>query len=226
MGSKFYKNLVPLTAIVTSTLLGFGYTGIANAASTTTQASQAPAQAAPVSITMQQLDERVAKLPALASLKNGDMLTISDDGSVTGAVWQGTYVYHPAGSVVPATAMYVRWKDGLVTLTPTPATATNAAPGTLDANWVAQNVFSGTVLSNYQTQATLANEPTDSTVLRIPGNAWLFRVNSDGQYTALVDTFVFVSGSQPLYPNPDKNNELEANGSQPVPVSSGYWQSQ
>ncbi len=121
MNKKSFRNLIPLTAIVTSTLLGFGFTGTAYAAATTPQASAAPASAAPVNVSMQELNKRVATVPALAGLKDGDTVIISDDGSVTGAVWQGTYIYHPAGSVVPMTAMYARWKDGLVALTPTPA---------------------------------------------------------------------------------------------------------
>jgi hypothetical protein len=176
---------------------------------------------------MQELDKRVATVPALVSLKNGDTVIINDDGSVTGAVWQGTYIYHPAGSVVPMTAMYARWKDGLVALTPTPASGDEtSAPGTLDANWVTTDVFSGTVTGDRQTQATLVTDPTDNTVLRIPDNAWLFRSTSDGQYVALVDTFTFVSGSTPLYPNPDEDNALVEAGTQPVPVSAGYWQPQ
>ena len=227
MNKKSFRNLIPLTAIVTSTLLGIGFTGIANAATTTPQASAAPASAAPVNVSMQELDKRTATVPALAGLKDGDTVIISDDGSVTGAVWQGTYIYHPAGSVVPMTAMYARWKDGLVALTPTPATGEEtSAPGTLDANFIATDVFSGTNAVVHQAQATLVNDPTDNSVLRIPDNAWLFRSNGNGQYTALVDTFTFVSGSQPLYPNVDKDNALEAAGSQPVPVSAGYWQPQ
>ena len=242
MNKMFLRRFVSMAAVTSSMVLGVGFAGIANAASNTAETPQA---ASPVTITMQQLAKHVATLPELASLKDGDQVVISDDGSVTGASWQGTYIYHPAGSVVPATAMYARWKDDLVALTPTPATEDKPAPGTLDASWVADNVFSDTVISRHQTIATLITDPTDSSVLRIPNYAWLFRVNSNGQYTALVDTFVFVSGSQPLYPEDAAGqvigpicdgsgcrpagttaSTLVALGSQPVAVSSGYWQPQ
>ncbi len=242
MISKFTKSLVPLTAIVTSALLGYGLPITANAA----QVTSTPANTGPVTINMRQLVQHGPEPAAIAALKNGDQVIISDDGSVTGASWQGTYIYHPAGSIVPVTAMYARWKDDLVTLTPTPGTATTPAPGTLDASWVATDVFSGTILDRHQTVATLIPEPTDPSILRIPNYAWLFRVNSNGQYVALVDTFQYVSGSQPLFPEnaagqvigpvcdamgcravtADEANQFVALGSQPVPVWSSYWQPQ
>jgi hypothetical protein len=179
---------------------------------------------------MQQLDERVAKLPALASLKDGDQVIIDDDGSVTGSVWQGTYVFYPAGSIVPLAPMYVRWKDGLVAITRTPAsTPGQPLPGTLDASWVAQGKdINGNVISNFQTIETLIPDPGDPSVLRMPGNAWLFRTNGNGQYTTLVDAFVLQSGGQPLYPQkePDGTTQQIAQGSQPVPVSATFWQPQ
>jgi hypothetical protein len=227
MNKKSFRNLIPLTAIVTSTLLGFGLTGTVYASSTTPQTQAAATPAAPVKVSMQELDKRVATVPALAGLKDGATVIISDDGAVTGAVWQGTYIYHPAGSVVPMTSMYMRWKDGLVALTPTPAKdSESSAPGTMDANFVTTDVYSGTNAVVHQTQVTLVNDTSDQSVLRIPDNAWLFRDNGNGQYTALVDTFTFVSGSTPMYPNVDKDNTLEEAGSQPVPVSVGYWQPQ
>ena len=49
-----------------------------------------------------------------------------------------------------------------------------------------------------QTTKTLISDPKTSDVLRIPNNAWLLRVAGTGQYTALVDMFVFQSGAQPV----------------------------
>jgi hypothetical protein len=219
MFGKFSKRLVCMTAMV-STMLVYG-AGAANAA------APAPVSRGPVAVTMQHLNERVATVPALAGLMSGDRVTISDDGTVTGATWSGTYVFHPAGSVVPATAMYARWKDGLVALTPTPAAADGTVPGTLDASYVDQNPD---VNNNEPTQVihTLINDPTDASVLRIPNNAWLFRLNSAGQYVTLVDVFVFESGSQPLYAQTQADGTITqvAQGSQPIAVADWYWQSQ
>jgi hypothetical protein len=192
---------------------------------------------------MYQLTEHVDKPAALASLKDGEQVTLSDDGTVTDATWQGTYIFHPAGSVVPVTNMYVRWKDDLVTLTPTPATITQTAPGTLDASWVMQTTFSNTVTGRQQTIATLEFDPGNS-VWFIPNYAWLFRVNGNGQYVTLVDAFELVSGGQPVYAQDAAGQvmggECNANGcratvpqnqafklvqvgAQPVPKSSGFW---
>jgi len=216
-----------MTAIVTSTLLGMGMSGNVYAA-TNLQDASAPTMAGPAAVDMQQLDQRVAQLPQLNGLKDGDKVTISDDSSVTGATWSGTYTYHPAGSTFTPGALYARWKDGLVAITPTPPSAGSITwPGTYDASFIKQRIdVTGAWTINYQTIRTLVMDGNDTSVLRIPDNAWLFRVNSNGQWTALVSVFVFNSGSQPLYPNADGVSAPVASGSQPVPVAAGFWQPQ
>ncbi|MCL5997212.1 MAG: hypothetical protein M1546_14330 [Chloroflexi bacterium] len=227
MFGKLTRSLISLTAIVASTALAFG-ASTANAASNAEAAVTTAAGQAVVSVSMQQLNQRVATVPALASLKDGDRVIISDDGTVTGATWQGIYVYHPAGSTVTPSAMYARWKDGVVTITPTPAeTEGDPLPGTLDAGYVTsdENINNG---APSQVLRKLITDTSDPSVLRIPDNAWLFRVNGSGQYTALVDVFVFESGSQPVWHqvNADDTTEDIAQGSQPVPVAAWYWQAQ
>ncbi len=76
---------------------------------------------------------------------------------------------------------------------------------TLDANYVIQNKGS----KAFQSISTLIRD-----------NAWLFRADADGQYTALVDVFVFQSGSKPVQNMRTASGGLPAGaGSQPVPVS-------
>lgn len=219
MFGKFSKSLVSVSAIVASTMLAF--TGIASAAPVSTQAAAGPT----VTVTMQQLDMRVAKLPALAGLKAGDQVMITDDGSVTGAVWSGTYTYYPAGSTAPFAAGYARWKDGLVALTPTPPSMAGQPPtGMLDANYVVWDPNSNMYI---QTISTLIPDFNDPSVWRIPDNAWLFRQGMNNQVTTLVDLFVFVSGNAPTWLNQNPDLAVaNASGPQPVPVSAGYWQMQ
>ena len=227
MFGKLSKRLISLTVIAASAALAFG-ASTANAASNNEAAVPTAAGQAVVSVSMQQLNERVTTVPALASLKDGDRVIITDDGTVTGATWQGIYVYHPAGSTVTPSAMYARWRDGVVTITPTPAqTEDDAPPGTLDAGYVTSDVNINDGAPS-QVLRTLIADTSDTSVLRIPDNAWLFRVNGNGQYTALVDVFVFESGSQPVYRqiNADDTTEDIAQGSQPVPVAAWYWQAQ
>ena len=216
MSGKFSKTLVSATAIVASTMLAF--TGIASAAPNTTQTSDSS-----VTISMVQLDQHVATLPAVAGLKAGSLVTIYDDGTVTGATWSGTYAYYPAFSSAPFAAGYAHWKDGLVTLTTTPpAIAGEAAPGTLDANFVQYNATQFGSNAYYQQIATLVPDPTTNpTVWRMPNGAWLFRQTGKGQYTTLVDLFVFVSGGQPVY-----SWTTAGDTTQPIPVSAGYWSPQ
>ena len=229
MKTLFSKNLVSATAIVTSTLLGFGLTNTAQAATHTVvrppkisaPVMPAPMLNTPISLNMGQLDQRIATLPQLASAQDGTPVTLSDDGTVTHAIWQGHYVFHPAGSIVQPGPMYLRWKDGIVTITPTPSsTPGQPLPGTLDASFVAQSRdINGFPASNYQTIQTLIPDASNPSVLRIPDNAWLFRVDGNGQYTTLVDAFVYQSGNEPVLDQRDANNELPAaSGSQPVPV--------
>jgi hypothetical protein len=220
MFRKLSRAIVSITAIVASVTLAIN--GVASAA---------PAGPS-VTITMQQLDMRVGRLPGLYGLKAGDQVTITDDGSVTGAIWSGTYAYYPAGNIAPFAPGYARWKDGLVALTP----ATPPAPGqthyaSLDANYIQgdpsldisaqfHNPHLPKVNINVQKIQTLVPDGNDPGILRIPDNAWLFRRNSDGSYTTLVSLFVFVSGTTPVWPFAGN----VATGSQPVPVSVGFWQ--
>jgi hypothetical protein len=137
----------------------------------------------PIAVNMRQLNQRVAVVPALSAAKDGDLISLSDDGSITGALWQGTYLFHPAGTQATLSPMYMRWKDGIVTLTPTPATISGQVlPGTWGASFVAQTVYTnGLPTADYQSIQTLVTDPSRLDVLRIKASAWLFRLNANGQ---------------------------------------------
>ena len=220
MNFKSFKSAVRVSAVVASAAMAMSLSGVVHAASGDV-AVQPPSA---VMIDMQQFDQRISQLPQLANVKAGNVVTLADDGSITGAMWQGSYVYRPAGSVInPGSSFYARWKDGVVTLTPTPALVSGqAAPGTLDASFVENNSNGSTD----QTIKTLVVDSSDTTVLRIPDNAWLIRMNAQGQYVALVDMFEFRDGTQPV--TLQQQAEL-MNGtvdstftvSQPVPVVAG-----
>ena len=194
-----------------------------------------PAQAVnvPPEVTVTQLNQRVEKLPQLEGLKDGDTVIITDNGTMTGAKFQGTYIYHPAGSLVPMNDMYARWKDGLVTLTHSTNDTKNKQ---MLATLIEQNTYkrirgevnndAGIVVPMSQQQVTkpLIGEATDWSVLRIPGNAWLLHDNENGTYTALVDMFEFKSGNTPtaaVMPNGEKPLGT-GTIKQPVPVIVQY----
>jgi hypothetical protein len=185
-------------------------------------------------VSMTRLNERIDKLPELSALKAGDTLTIYDDSSATAATWEGAYTYYPAGSKVPMRDMYARWKDGLVTIRvhTDPADAGDdfikdvARPF---ATYIEQQYGTGknsddedviAPVSEAQVTKRLIQEPTDQAVLRIPNNAFLFRDEGNGQYTALVDVFVFNSGSTPVQRvSTAYSDEWIENGAQPVAVT-------
>ena len=110
------KNLLMLTAVLTRSVLGLTHAAYAapNAASTRPPAKQAtstsptPRPVMTASVTMPQFNRRVAVLPELAALQAGNLVTIRDDGSVTNSIWQGTYMFQPAGSKVLPGRMYAR----------------------------------------------------------------------------------------------------------------------
>lgn len=222
MNDKLFSKMLPVAAVATSAMLVFGSVPSAYAASGTVTVkppkvapTAAPAPAlvrAPVSVTMAQLNQRVTQLPQLAGLKDGDKVIISDDGSVTGAQFQGTYIYHPAGTQVALGPMYARWKDGLVAIhmSTDPADASDLSnANTLFpfATYVDQTYGTGTdsagtaiqvLASQQQVTAPLIQEPTNSAILRIADDAWLFRDAGNGKYIALTDVFVFQSGNTPM----------------------------
>jgi hypothetical protein len=177
----------------------------------------APAQSAgpSVELTMQQVNQRVAQLPELANARDGDLITLRDDGSVTGSIWRGTYVYRPAGSKVARTGLYARWKDGVVTLTRTPNPRAGQPPlDTLTVTYVNNE------RNPKHVTLPLVRDMADRTVWRIPQNAWLIREQANGDYVALVDMFEFSAGDAPVLNQRRPNGTLPpAFGTQPVPVA-------
>ena len=230
MNRKISKNVLFLTALATSATLSLGLSNSAYAATNAAvrrppvkQVAAAPARTTQtVALSMRDFNRRSAALPQLAGLQDGDIVQLSDNGDVTGAIWQGTFVFHPAGSQVMPSAMYARWKDGVVAIQPTPNNSDNVSPGTFDASFIATAHD-----TPYQLVKTLIKDDNDTSVLRIPENAWLFRTtNNNGPYTALVDVFVYQSGSQPIpvwYPQYVKNGGTDAAPTikQPVPIAAG-----
>lgn len=143
------------------------------------------------------LIERKAKLNEFSLLKEGDCVVIQKATNPDGPAWQGQYVWHPAGSQIALSNMYVRWKDGFVRIT-------QESDGSFAARFVQSNRASINFKAGQRPIFTPANdepttkaiipEPTQPNVLRIETNAFLFRATSNGKYTALVDIFEYKSG--------------------------------
>jgi len=230
MFNKNRHTLLSTVAIAASAMLALGQTAQTHAVGVTPPSTTSTTV---LQLSMARLNQRIDKLPELASLKNGDLVTIYDDGSVSGRTWEGTFAYHPAGTHVPMMEMYARWKDGLVAI----HLQTDPADAFSDLNknvmqpfatFVEQTYGTGkdyngnmvqVVVSQQQVTKRLISEPTNSAILRIPGNAWLLREEDNGQYTTLVDTFEFKSGGTPVWRvQTATSNEMKEEGSQPVGV--------
>ncbi len=146
---------------------------------------------------IESLIERTPKLNAFSLLKDGDCVVIQKTANAAGPAWQGKYVWHPAGSQIALSDMYVRWKDGFVRIT-------KETDGSYAARFVQSNAPSLVIAagqrpffkpgSDEPTTKTIISEPTQPGVLRINNNAFLFRDAGNGKYTALVDVFAYQSG--------------------------------
>lgn len=210
MRSRSNKALLPLTAVAVGALLAF-------AGAPVQAATVGPGPETKATISMATLNKRVEKLPELAGLKDGDLVTIFDDGKVTDSVWQGTYVYHPAGSKITPDHLYARWKDGLVAIHKgfdADDAMKNKADHTHYFATYMEQTYAKTIrrelasdpgimlpVSQRQVTKSLITEPTDSAILRIPENAFLFRAEGNGVYTALTDVFEFKEGGSPVKAN-------------------------
>ncbi len=222
MKSNLVRRVLSISVVVASTMIGLAGTAHATRSVPPPKTEEVRSPMS-VTLSMETFNQRMATIPEISGLKKGDTVVLWDDGRVTDAVWQGNFTYYPAGSIVPRAAMYARWKDGVVTLTPTPDPKPGQPPlSSLDASFVDQSTYP---TRNWQTVKTLVKDGSDLSVLRIPGNAWLFREDSAGQLTALVDVFVFNSGTKPIPHTNWKTGGMlpstlpKETGSLPVPVA-------
>jgi hypothetical protein len=197
---------------------------------------QAPVVRAPVRISIERLNSRIDKLPELAGLRDGDIVILYDHQKATDSHWEAQYIYHPAGSVMPLKDMYARWRDGLVTINVHTDPSEVRSPDTKDKTYAFATLIeqqyktvkraditndSGIEVAVAEKQVTrrLINEPTDAAILRIPGNAYLFREAGGGLFTTLVDTFEYKTGGEQLHVTYDasgKKTEVHTPGPEPV----------
>lgn len=148
---------------------------------------------------VEQLLWRVETLPEIKLLRDGNCAIISKEANPAGPAWSGEYIYHPVGSTVTfSNKMYIRWKDGFVAMEPQP-------DGNMLAHLTVYNkrqvIFPTDGGRPYlrgafieKKVAKLVRDPGNNSIVRIPDNAWLFRDNGNGTYTAMVDVFEYKSG--------------------------------
>jgi endonuclease YncB( thermonuclease family) len=151
-------------------------------------------------ITAEALAARVDKVPEVGMLRAGDCVTILKAANPDGPEWSGQYTYYPAGTVLPLSKMYLRWKDGIVGLdvnsdgvpfahvvlhTQTkylrfgPFTFTREVPG-----------------PDRTTIQPVEQDPGRPEMLQIAmPRTWLLRDVGNGKYEVLIDAFVYKSGA-------------------------------
>lgn len=182
-------------------------------------------------ISISRLNERVGKLAELDGMAAGAKVTLHDDATATDRRFEGVYTYYPAGSRITMSDMYLRWRDGLIAVRmeqdPTEsndklrkdvmrpmATYIEHIYGT-GKNSDGDDVVAA--VGERQVTKRLIEDPNDSRILRLPDNAWLLRAEGNGQYTVLVDAFVFTEGRAPAKRNmTESSNEWVDDGAQPI----------
>jgi micrococcal nuclease len=153
-----------------------------------------------VTITAEALAARVDKVPEVGMLRDGDCVTILKAANADGPEWSGQFIYHPAGTVLPMSNMYLRWKDGIVPITldangtPLAHVVLHTAARTLRFRGRAFTVNSG-IPDKVEVQA-LVPDPGRHDMWQIQNpKTWLLRDVGNGKYQVLVDAFLYKSGS-------------------------------
>jgi hypothetical protein len=124
-------------------------------------------------VAVETLMKHTATVPELAGLKDGDCVIMGKSESSLADAWTGEYVYHPAGSRVKLTDMYVRWQDGFVMVRAN-------EDGVLQAHVIIAKPLEA------------AGEPG---IVSLPDvGTWILRDLGNGEYLALVDVFEHKSG--------------------------------
>ena len=155
-------------------------------------------------IPAERLIMRIQPLPELEMLSEGACVNITKDANPEGPAWAGQYIYHPVGSQVHLTQMYVRWKDGFVLIQnnsegqlvaqivydsylPPNARRRRSAPRPLDSD-----PFPG---ATRVATKPLEQDPNDPQMVRLPNiRTWILRDLGNGVYEAMVDVFEYKSG--------------------------------
>jgi hypothetical protein len=157
-----------------TTALGCAALTVALAQPAFASQSAATASGACALVSVEKLMQRTATVPELAGLKNGDCVIMGKSASSLADAWTGEYIYHPAGSRVKLTDMYVRWQDGFV---------------------MVRHNEDG-VLQAHVTIAKPLEAAGDPGILALPDvGSWILRDLGNGEYLALVDVFEYKSGA-------------------------------
>lgn len=137
----------------------------------------------------------VAVPPEMAVLRDGDCITVIKAQNAESAEWKGTFVYHPAGSQIKLTNMYLRWKDGVVMVQlQDDGTALAHVVRYTRPRVMFGRTFTERVPAYVQVQP-LERDSGRYDMWQIPNpRTWLLRDLGNGMYEAMVDVFIYQSG--------------------------------
>jgi endonuclease YncB( thermonuclease family) len=148
-----------------------------------------------LTITAEALNTRTDYVPEIGMLHDGDCVTIYKAANQDGPAWQGQYIYHPAGTVMSFTAMYLRWKDGVVAIMRDTdgSEIAHVVKHTVYV-WIGNGYREVKGPDNVQNQH-LIPDPGMPQMIEIPNpRTWLLQDMGNGQYKVLIDSFVYQSG--------------------------------
>jgi endonuclease YncB( thermonuclease family) len=143
-------------------------------------------------------------LPEISMLHDGDCVTILKAANPVSGEWSGKFIYHPVGSVITLSDMYVRWKDAVVLITVDNGVASaNVVKDIYHPYYTPKWGWDYSSVQGARTTKlqTLEHDPGMPQMLQIPNpRTWLFEDLGNGQYKTLTDVFVYQSGDlRPIY---------------------------
>jgi micrococcal nuclease len=152
-----------------------------------------------VTITADALNTRVDHLPEIDMLHEGDCVTIFKAANLDGPEWSGQYTYHPAGTILPLTDMFLRWKDGVVAVMKDQkgqevAHVVKHTVTRYFGNKYFQIGIDFPAPDSVQIQALIPDPGLPQMIEIQNPRTWLLQDMGNGQYKTLIDTFVYKSG--------------------------------
>ncbi|MCL4506335.1 MAG: thermonuclease family protein [Chloroflexi bacterium] len=152
-----------------------------------------------LTIPLEDLAANTETVPELGMLHDGDCVIIDKAANPNGPEWSGKYIYHPAGSVISYSSMYLRWKDGMVNVD-VDQNGVGAAHVIRHTAMVEKHRGPYTFRRNdnvpaYAEIQQVIHDTGQPEMLEIQNpRTWLLKDLGNGKVMPLIDAFTYVSG--------------------------------
>ena len=150
-------------------------------------------------IPLEDLAANVTTVPEVGMLHDGDCVIIDKAANPNGPEWSGKFIYHPAGSVINLSSMYLRWKDGMVNVNVDSNGIASAHvvrhTATVEKHFGPRTFRVNVNVPSYVEIQQMVHDPGQPEMLQIQNpRTWLLKDLGNGKVVPLVDAFTYVSG--------------------------------